>query len=466
MGSTTSSKKLVQQWVGLPPSYAEKNLEHAFVQPLLLSLGLSPHQIPADPAIHIPGVNALIPDRLVYKNLDQPPILVIEDKRRIPALATAADSDFEALCQANGLYKDAVGYTDGNNGIQQYLDTTKVKPECLASYGLVFNGDFFQLWRRVDGLVLPLTPIQRVTKSSLPGLVQQLQYCLETPHTALISAIWNRKGGVAKTTNIINLGASLAIQGKRVLLIDLDPQNDLTRGVAANPGFSPRYLALCTDKIQLHELDDAKEILDGSIQERKFPTSDGNTYTLSVLTTEPKALEIFRDRTDVDPRSIFKKLVGLLRQDYDYIFIDISPTPDRLMEAVLLSCDTVLIPADLGSKSLHHAIQLYGTIVPKVREKRMNGKERLHIGPWNLGVVYSNCPGDVGTALKRCIEQELKAKGIPDMRECKTRLKTYAQTKLSEFKHTPVVSWRASPITRLYDQLADELFLKPNFVDH
>ncbi|MBW4694384.1 MAG: ParA family protein [Lyngbya sp. HA4199-MV5] len=81
---------------------------------------------------------------------------------------------------------------------------------------------------------MPLTPIQKFTKANIPALMQQLEYCLKNPHTALVSAVWNQKGGVAKTTNIVNLGATLALEGKRVLLIDLDPQNDLTRGVGAD----------------------------------------------------------------------------------------------------------------------------------------------------------------------------------------------------------------------------------------
>jgi cellulose biosynthesis protein BcsQ len=74
--------------------------------------------------------------------------------------------------------------------------------------------------------------------------MQQLEYCLKNPRTALVAAVWNQKGGVAKTTNIVNLGATLALEGKRVLLIDLDPQNDLTRGVGADVSWFPNYLDL------------------------------------------------------------------------------------------------------------------------------------------------------------------------------------------------------------------------------
>lgn len=104
------------------------------------------------------------------------------------------------------------------------------------------------------------------------------------------------------------------------MLVDLDPQNDLTRGVGADASWLPRYLDLCAEKLQLNEMDEAKSILSKAIQTKKFPTSDKKAYTLSVLSADLKALQAFRDDSDVDPIQAIKKLVGLLRQDYDYVF--------------------------------------------------------------------------------------------------------------------------------------------------
>ncbi|MBD2035331.1 AAA family ATPase [Leptolyngbya sp. FACHB-321] len=466
MRSLNAYKKLAQHWAELPTDYNEQSLEVSLVQPLLQSLGLNFQQIKAGQNL---GSGFGTPDRLIYQDINQAPVLVIENKRRDPVLAAIPEKDFAAACKNHTLYRQAVGYEDcgkNNRGIKHYLNNS-VSPHLLASYGLVFNGDFFQLWRRVDGLVLPMTPIQKVTKTSLPGLMQQLEYCLDHPHTALVSAIWNQKGGVAKTTNIVNMGAALALEGKRVLLIDLDPQNDLTRGVGADPNWLPGYLEQCDKKIQLEEWDEAKQILNKAIQIRKFPTTDKmkKDFKLSVLSSDEKGLKAFRDSDDVETAVIFKKLVKLLYLDYDYIFIDVSPTPDKLTQSVLLTCDTVLIPIDLGGKSLHHAVQLYSTTLPKFREVRAAKKERLHLGPWNLGIVFSNCPGDAGVVLEEHIKQELKKSNFSG-NQCKTRLSTFAQTKVAEFKHVPVICWQSSPITKLYTKLIDELFLNPNFIDH
>ena len=460
-----SYKKLVELWAELPTTYKEPDLEANFVQSLLQALGLGLDHSQIKTGQHL-GAGCGSVDRLIYQDLDQPPVLAIENKPRVQELANTPEANFAAACKNHILYKRAVGYeAPSEKGIKQYLDKSKVAPQLLASYGLVFNGDFFQLWRRVDGLVLPMTPIQKVTKANLPGLMRQLEYCLATPTTALVATIWNQKGGVAKTTNIINVGATLALEGKRVLLVDLDPQNDLTRGVGADTSWLSSYLDLCAAKFQLNEIAEAKSILHKAIQTKKFPTNDKKSYTLSVLSADGSALKAFRESLDVDPIPVIKKLVGLLRQDYDYVFFDIAPTSDKLTLGVLFACDTVLIPMDLGGKSLHHAVHLYSDTLPKMREARFAKKERLHWGPWNLGVVFSNCPADVGSSLEQCIDQELTKKGFTG-KQCGTRLRTYAQTKVAEFKHVPVICWQGSPITKLYEKLAEELFLDHNFIDH
>jgi cellulose biosynthesis protein BcsQ len=279
----------------------------------------------------------------------------------------------------------------------------------LAPYGLVFNGDFFQLWRRVDGLVFPLTPIQKVTKANLPQLMQQIAYCLHKPPGAMVVSAWNQKGGVAKTTNTLNIGAVLALEGKRILLIDLDPQNDLTHGLGLSPLHFPDYLAPVSEKIQQRETDAAKAILNTAIQSRQFPTSDKRSYSLSLLSASRSALESFRDDSEVRRVHVFMQIVELLKPDFDYILIDSSPTPDVLTQSMLYACDAVLIPVDFGGKALRHGLHLHQSVIPEIRHRRSQ-RQLLHTGPWNLGLVYSNCPTEkmgkvLGTAINRVLQE-------------------------------------------------------------
>ena len=177
MTSSQPYNNIIQRWTQIPTTYAEANLEANFVNFIWQALGLNPHQIKANPGL---GTGTgLKPDFLIYQNPSQPPVLVVEDKKREPQYAIAPEQGFADWCKQQPRYKEAVGYpvpSTSNNGIRQYLDKNKVSPNCLASYGLVFNGDFFQLWRRVDGLVFPLTPIQKVTQTNLAQLMQQLEY--------------------------------------------------------------------------------------------------------------------------------------------------------------------------------------------------------------------------------------------------------------------------------------------------
>ncbi len=336
-------------------------------------------------------------------------------------------------------------------------------PKYLAAYGWVFNGDFFQIWRRVDGLVFPLTPVLKVTAANFPKLLRQLEYCL-TPQRALVTAIWNQKGGVAKTTNTINLGAALAIAGKKVLLIDLDPQTDLTRGLKAIIK-DKECLQKCIDKIQLKDYKSAKDILSGAVQVRKFKTTESQHFSLSVLPGEENELKIFREKTQNFPdqlkRSFIEKIIKLLSDDYDYVFIDASPTIDVLSTGMLASCDTVLIPVDFDKKSLHHAAAV-DHFLPKLRNARVE-KWELPVVPWNLGLVFSNCPDEKGNILQNHINQtikQLKFTGKP----YKTELKIYAQTKVAEYSQVLVICWHKSPITKLYKNLALEVFLNHNFI--
>jgi len=471
MVTRKSTTQVIDRWKQIPISYSEPDVEQHLMTLIWEALELDFTQVKKNCGL---GTGTgLIPDFLVYQDPAQPPVLVVEAKKRHPNYANAPELGFADWCKDQSLYKQAVGYpvpNNNNNGIRQYLDKNKVAPNCLASYGWVFNGDFFQLWRRVDGLVFPMTPIQKFTQTNIPKLLQQLEYCLRNPQRALVTTCWNQKGGVSKTTNTINLGATLAAQGKNVLLIDLDAQTDLTAGVGLSsiPPSTPHadYLRPSLDQLQLKNFDDAKKILQAAIQHRNFPTSDKSLFSLDILPGERKFIDNFIDGLPFDNKTkvqLFKKLCELLREEYDYIFIDVAPSLNILTDAVLLSCDTVLIPLDYGRKALHHGVNVYQGKIPQARGIRAK-TERLHFGLWNLGMIFSNCPSDCGAKLDACIDAELKAKSFTG-KICKTRLQSYALTKLAEFKHVPVICWQSSPIAKLYKQLANEVFLNHHFID-
>jgi chromosome partitioning protein len=242
--ATAVVKRLVEKWEALPASCLEGDLGANFLIPMLEALGYGSDRRKIEPSINKTPGPTLKPDYVFYSDSAQTqPVLAVEIKKRCPILGkTVGEENFIEACQKSSLYKNAIGHeVVGENGICQYLDIDRVKPEGLAPYGLILNGDFFQLWRRVDGLVTPITPIQRITAKNLPRLVADLGRRIESPMPALVTALWNMKGGTGKTTNTINIAATLAKHGKRVLLIDLDPQGDLTHSIGFSQDSMPNY---------------------------------------------------------------------------------------------------------------------------------------------------------------------------------------------------------------------------------
>lgn len=455
-----SSRRIVDLWASLPTKYSEPDLEVNFMPRLFDYLGFNHHQIKNDPTIG----TGLKPDYLIYNDPEQPPVLAIEIKRREPALAEMSEANFVKFCQDYPLYKEAAGLSDkpNNNGIIQYLDINKVNPSHLASYGLVFNGDFFQLWRRVDGLVIPMMTVKRVTKTSLPKLLKELVKCLQAPSSALVTAIWNSKGGVSKTTNTINVAACLALTGKRVLLIDLDPQNDLTTGIGLKADYAPNYFDRIYEKLQLQELEHAKDILMASIQTKSYATTDGKSFHLSLLSATKDYLNNINDAVRAHHQYvIFNKLLELIRYNYDYIFIDASPKFDNLAKCLLCTADTILLPFDLGSKSLKHSIYLSAKIVPTIQAMRDKADD-FTVGPWSLGLLYSNCPAHIGVGIDKAIADVIKTQEFTG-KQVNTRLINFAQVKQAEFQEKPVICWQNSQITKLFHELTTEVFLGHNY---
>jgi chromosome partitioning protein len=347
--------EIADLWSNTPVDCSEIDLGTNLLLPILDKLGISIEQRKQQTAIHKPdkpGKSGLKPDFLVYRDVEEPPVLVVEIKKRTDSIHRLIESDFEARCKKQALYKQAIGY-DGSpgNGIKQYLDPANVKPEFLAPYGLVFNGDFFQLWRRVDGLIFPMTPVEKFTKANLPSLLRQLENCLQQKPPALIASVWNRKGGVAKTTNLINIAATLALSStpskRRVLLIDLDPQGDLSGGIGHHSIKSDKDttekifngLGLLSRTIQTkkdqQERNEVKKLLTDIIKNKSFKTKDNKVFELSLFPLGREVLESFRDITSRVSHQSFIKIIELLKFDYDYIFVDAAPVLDPLAEWML-----------------------------------------------------------------------------------------------------------------------------------
>ena len=459
--SKMSIDDLLNKWSTLADNLPESQLNFHFTNHLWNFLGF---RCEANPSIE----GGLQPDFILYDQYNKP-LLVVETKRRIANLAKKSDEQFISSCKLNKLYKEAVGYENSaGNGIKQCLSVKK-NP---AKYGLVFNGDFFQLFRRNDGLIIPLMEVQKVTKITLPKLIYQLQHYLNSPERAFVVSMWNRKGGVAKTTNIINIAAVLSAYKKRVLVVDFDPQVDLTRSLGLNPENFKYQILNCFDKIQLGEKEAAKKLVEKLIKKQNFLVRN-QVYPISVLPAHKKTLEDFSEYNNDQKYQMPKKptalrrLLSLISSQYDYILIDTSPKADMLTACSLFAADGVIIPSDYDPETLRHAQEVSCHFIPNIirpaRQKAQSKKSPVdEIAPRLLGLVFSNS-SNIGVTMEQEVARCLNDLNI---KIYQTKLRHYDNVAIAKFARTPVVFYRPkSQASQMYIKLTQEIFIKPNFVE-
>ena len=168
---------------------------------------------------------------------------------------------------------------------------------------------------------------------------------------ARIIAVANQKGGVGKTTTTINLAASLAVADQRVLLVDVDPQANLTSGVGQKGQASPTgtiYDALTTAE----PVDDARPYLIATnVDGMQLIPADRNLTGAEIeLVTLPHREERLR------------ALLASVRDDFDYVFIDCPPSLGLLTLNALVAADAVLIPLHCEYFALEGLADLVGTM--------------------------------------------------------------------------------------------------------
>jgi chromosome partitioning protein len=184
---------------------------------------------------------------------------------------------------------------------------------------------------------------------------------LESHGPARVVALCNQKGGVGKTTSTINLGAALTEFGRRVLLVDFDPQGALSVGL----GVQPHQL----DRTIYDVLMERSVTLDDVLLKTNVPGMDLVPSNIDLSAAEVQLVnEVAREQT------LARALAPAL-PDYDLVLIDCQPSLGLLTVNALTAADGVIIPLECEFFSLRGVALLIDTI-EKVRE-RLN--PRLHI---------------------------------------------------------------------------------------
>ncbi|WP_314330360.1 AAA family ATPase [Abiotrophia defectiva] len=160
-------------------------------------------------------------------------------------------------------------------------------------------------------------------------------------------AIGNQKGGVGKTTTTVNLGAALAFQGKKVLIIDMDSQGNATSGL----GIERADVKQSVYEVLVDQIEVVGAIL---------PTSRENLWILpSTLQLAGAEIEL---ATADHRESRLKQAIEPIKADYDYILVDCPPSLGQLSLNAFTASDTILIPVQCEYYALEGLSQLLNTI--------------------------------------------------------------------------------------------------------
>jgi chromosome partitioning protein len=162
-----------------------------------------------------------------------------------------------------------------------------------------------------------------------------------------VIALANQKGGVGKTTTAINLGASLSILDKKVLLIDADPQANATSGT----GFDIRKVKTSIYECLIDDVDPNRIILNSEINGFDLIPSH-----IDLVGAEIEMLNM------PDREYMLKNVVEKVRDKYDYILIDCSPSLGLITVNALTAADSVIIPVQCEYFALEGLGKLLNTI--------------------------------------------------------------------------------------------------------
>lgn len=197
-------------------------------------------------------------------------------------------------------------------------------------------------------------------------------------------AIFNQKGGVGKTTTNINLSACLAMKGKKVLVVDIDPQGNTTSGI----GLVKRKLQYTIyDVIVNKDFDISKAIL------------HTKTEGLDILPASVDLAGAEIELVNLEGRERrLKKAIDKVKPLYDFVFIDCPPSLGLLTINSLTAVDSVLIPIQCEFYALEGVSQLMSTV--EMVRKNMNPNIEIE------GVILSMFDGRTNLSLQ--VVQEVK----------------------------------------------------------
>ena len=176
-----------------------------------------------------------------------------------------------------------------------------------------------------------------------------------------VISLVNQKGGVGKTTTSINLSASLGVLGKKVLLIDLDPQGNTTTGVGINKGDIER---------SIYDVLTSNCTIEEAIIKTKYKNLSVIPATINLAGLDIELLEKSQHEPTFSKGEQLKNHILKIKDNYDFIIIDCPPSLGIITTNALTASNSVIIPVQCEFFALEGIMQLLNTIM--LAQKSLN----------------------------------------------------------------------------------------------
>lgn len=257
-------------------------------------------------------------------------------------------------------------------------------------------------------------------------------------HKNKVIAITNQKGGVGKTVTSVSLGACLANDNKKVLIVDFDPQGSLTKGLGYRDSSSYKY--------------SIKDVLLNEINEGDMDYRDAIIHTDENFDLLPSNISLSGSDIQLSSvmsrETIFKRVLDKVKEDYDYILIDSNPALNLFTINGLVAADSVIIPVQAEPYACDGLNDLLHTIA--TAKKQINPDLKID------GILITMT--DARTNLSKHIANEVREIYGQHIHVFKTEIPRVVKTSEASLTgQSPVKYAPTSESTLAYQRLAKEV---------